>query len=553
MTLVKDRPRGTKTSTGTSAAGLAFALLVAACWATLLAVASPVSTEVPVLRSTSPGAGVTARPDELVLTFDRPVPAGLATVRLTDPYHREIDPGVPTHPDGRADTISVPIPKQKYAGTYSVAWSVPTERLESVSGTFTFDLASRSSVQDAPQLATKPGTVVTVLYAVAQFGALAALALLVGAVFFVAVSWPAGASSKVARRVVKYAWAALAGCTLGALVLFGPYAAKLPLTDVFKGGLLSGTFESGVGATFRARLLLLVLTGISTVQFIASAPAKTTGERWLRGGAVLGCAAALVATWSFSGHSAPVPLSLAVDIVHLTTMAVLAGGLAMLCVIPRRKRELAEVPRFSRLALVSAGLLVVTGAYEFWRQVGGFAAVTTFPGWLWAAKVGLVVVLAVTVLAVRWWRSRRGPAVAGVVAAGLLLAVTTVLAISRPARVADAAARHQAPPARLEFDTGGQDGRGWLDLAVVPAKVGENEVHLSVLDRRLATATDQFAVTAVLSTADQSGKPIPLTRVGKGYSTGSVHLPGPGQWELALTFQSADGKQQTSYGVVDVT
>jgi hypothetical protein len=33
---------------------------------------------------------------------------------------------------------------------------------------------------------------------------------------------------------------------------------------------------------------------------------------------------------------------------------------------------------------------------------------------------------------------------------------------------------------------------------------------------------------------------------------GSAHIPGPGKWELALTVRSADGKQETIYGVVDV-
>jgi copper transport protein len=549
MTVVKDRPRVTKTARKRRRLVgklIAFSLLLLACWATLLAVASPVSTDVPVLRSSSPGVGSTIRPDNLVLTFDRPVDAGLATVRLTDPYHREIDPGRPGHAGGRAETISVPLPKQKYAGTYTVAWNVPTGSLAAASGTLTFDLASRSPAQEAPKLASSPSALVAVFYAVAQFGALAAVALLVGAVFAVATIWPAGADHRGLRRLVTFAWLGSIGFTLASLLTFGPYAAKLPLTDAFK--LLSGTLGSDTGATFLARLALLALGGLAVAQFLTMEPARDTRERWLRGGTVLGCSAAVAATWSFAGHgllNSPVALSVAVDIVHLTAMGVLAGGLLTLCL-----RKDAPVRWFSRLAPVGAGLLVLTGLYESWRQLGGFGAVTTLPGWLWVGVLALTLVLVGLGLAALRWR-RRFLVVTGAGLAGLLLAPTAVLAITQPPSAPHLSA--QPAPARLNSGEEGQDTLGFVDLAMVPTKVGTNELNVTMLDNQ-DVPKDGVGVTAVLNppNKDYPAVPVQLTRVGVGYSVGSASIPGPGQWELALTLQNAEGKQQTIYGVVDV-
>jgi len=410
MTAVQE---GSRTRTPGARRLIAFGLLVLACWGTLLSIASPPSSDLPVLRATSPGVNSTARPDNLVLTFDRPVNANLATVRLTDPYHRPIDPGRPAHAGGRADTISVPLPKQKYAGTYSVAWRVPAGAA-AANGTFTFDLASRSPVQDAPVLPSRPTIAVTVAYEIAQFGALAAFVVL-GGVALLAAFRPVGDGP--ARRVAMYAWFAAIGFTLASLLVFGPYTTRAPLTEAFK--TLPGTVDSGAGAVFFARLAVLALGGLAIAQLMTSELAGTRRERWARAVTVLGCAAAVAVTWVF--------------------------------VVP----------------------------------IGGTAE------------------------------------------------------------------RTQAAPVRLMFDTGVD--KGLLDLAVTPGKIGTNDVHVSVLDAADA-GKDGPAVSVAFNPPDpaQPPIPVPLRPAGTGYSTGTVSVPGPGQWELELTVRSADGKQETIYGVVDV-
>jgi copper transport protein len=464
VTTVKERPRTRTTGAPRGPAPrrvVAFMLLVLACWGTLLAIAAPVSSDVPVLRSTSPGVGSTTRPDNLVLTFDRPVDAGLATVRMTGPYNQAIDPGRPTNPDGRTNVISVPIPKQKYAGTYTVAWSVPAGTLNTASGTFVFDLASRSPVQPPPQLATRPDVVVTVAHGILVFGALVSVALLAATAFVTAIS-PTGVSG---RTIATYAWFGAVGCTALSVLTFGPYAAKLPLTDAFDGGLFSGTFGSAGGAALLARLALLALGGLAVAQLMTCEPAPTRRERWWRGATVLGCTAAVAATWSFAEPGA----------LELT--------LALIAMWWLGRRLSADKPRWPAFVQAGVGALIAAAA----------------------------VVLTVSVATED---------------------------------------RTQAPPVRLAFDT--ENEQGMLDLVVTPGKIGGNRVQVSVVDFK-DVSRDGFDVSVALNPPDGSAPlPVPLSRVDTGYSVGSVDIPSAGQWELALTVQSAGGEQQTIYGTVDV-
>jgi copper transport protein len=603
MTLLKDRPRSKETTGRTGAREwlrpgrlIAFLLLIAACWAALL-VFMPACSGNPVLRSTSPGESeVVKSPDHVLLTFDRPVPAGLVTVRVIDPTGDQVVFERPVHPDGRTDTVSVPMPPQRYEGTYSVAWAMPSSQLEPISGTFDFAVSSPQPL-GTPEIETTHDPVVTAIYTTARIAAIAALALLVGAVFFVAVVWPAAAGSKPVRRLVTYSWLALVAATLGVLVSFGPYAAWLPVKDAFDPRLLSATFESDAGGALLARLLVLVPASLGVVQLMSSEPAESRGERWSRGGTVLGCAAALAATWTFAGPrppGAPGPLPLAVDIVVLLAIALpVAGLVALWLLLPGGGRATpgTAVPEFSRIVLGCGAALVLAGVYLAWRHVGDFAALTTSYGWLLAGLLALLVLFAATAMVCRSWVRRRysepveapekprraskyGPGVeertgfrrlvgGAILVAALIVGGTAALITIQPPRTAHAQGAEAPPPAirsqtaPVSFDTGKPAGRGSVDLVVVPVAGEPHQVHLdthiSVLGENGA-ARDDVTVTAVLNRPDKSTQPVPmgLRHAGTGYSVGSATIPAAGRWELALTLQAADGSRQTLSKPIDV-
>jgi copper transport protein len=575
VTLVKERPQRTKSNGWKEIKPrhlVALLLLVATCWVVLIATTPPQSGE-PVLRSTSPGNAETVKsPDQVQLSFDRPVPSGLVTVRIIDPNGDQIIFERPVHPNGRADTVSVPMPPQRYEGTYAVAWTMPSSRLEPIGGMFTFDVNSAIAPLGLPDIETTHDASVAAIQTAFRFAAVAALVLLVGAAFFVAAIWPAGAHSRGVRRLVTGSWCGLVVATLGVFASFGPYAAWAPLSSAFDPRLLSGTFESDAGGELLTRLYVLIPATLGLAQLMTAPPAETTRERWLRGGTVLGCAAAVAATWSLSHTRAPLPL--AVDIALLTTIAVAAGGLVLLWF--RGGKQDTVVPRFSRTAMVCAGLLVATGGYLALQH----GVANSSYGWLLAGLLALVVLLLATGLLLRRWHrahegaKKSGPALLrlrrlAVVATGVtgvILAATALLVVIRPPQTAHAqepasplpAIRNQEGPARLPFDTGNPSGQGQLDLVLIPSTDAQDRVHLDVHVTTLNaqdTTKDDVKVTAVLDPPDHAAAKVPvsLTAAAPGYSTGQATIPSRGQWELALTVRAADGSQQTVAQPIDVS
>ena len=230
-------------------------------------------------------------------------------------------------------------------------------------------------------------------------------------------------------------------------------------------------------------------------------------------------------TWSLADHAATgplVPLALITDAAHLTAMSAWLGGLAVLGGVMLRSGDVlgmrVAVPRFSRTALICVCVLVATGVFQAWREIGTLKALTgTAYGTLLLVKTGLVALITAFAWSARRWvrthygfrvvsvsdkrRARRGPppaelsrfrraVTAETVVAVLVLGVTSALVSVEPA---DAQLTREATAARppaitgpvnvvLPFAAGGANGSGQLAVTVLPGKVGPNEIHLSVLD-----------------------------------------------------------------------
>lgn len=123
-------------------------------------------------------------------------------------------------------------------------------------------------------------------------------------------------------------------------------------------------------------------------------------------------ATGLAATWAMAEHASTglqPTVAMPVDVLHLLAVAVWLGGLAALVVSlywgPPVERT--AVRRFSRLAFGSVVVLVATGLYQSWRQVGTWQALTdTTYGRLLLVKVALVVVLVGIAWMSRQWTGR---------------------------------------------------------------------------------------------------------------------------------------------------
>jgi copper transport protein len=352
-----------------------------------------------VLLTTDParGAVLDRAPAYVTLRFDEAVYVQLGSIDVFGQKGQRVDTGHATHGPSGGAIVRVRLRSGLGRGTYVVAWRVISDDSHPVSGAFAFSVGARSHGQAsaaADAALTRGSPAVGAAFAVARWAGFAAFALLVGAAFFVAVCWPAGAAAPRARRVIYAGWAALVAATAAALLLQGPYGGGLGVGAVLSPRVAGDTLLTRFGQAATARLVVLGLIQIYLGWLFARARSARGRERAAVCGLGAALAVALAATWPLAGHSSvgiQVPLAVVADAAHLLAMAVWVGGLALLTGVVlrgarppgRRVRDgaadgaAAAVSRFSPIALGCVAALGATGIYQAWRQVGTWQALAT--------------------------------------------------------------------------------------------------------------------------------------------------------------------------------
>ena len=358
-------------------------------------------------------------PRQVTLTFREPVKAGENAVRVFDDRMRRVDRGSLTDSAGE-QVLTMPLAGALPDGTYTVAWRVESDDTHQSSGSLRFSIGAPSTVSGAiPPLggSSESSAATTAILGGLRGVSYVGLALGPGILLVVLALWPAGLRDSRARRLMWSGVAALGLSTLGVVLLQAVWVNGLSLKDTWAGGAgLDNQFDAVLGARFYLLLAFGVLLAVATT---------TRRRRPLLAVAVL-MTGSLLVTWPLTGHAAGrwEPLAVAVDLAHLAAMTVWLGGLALLAVSLSRAsqaRELATIlPGFSRLAFGSVLVLVVTGTFQAWRQLGTFGALFGSPfGRLLLVKLGCVAVLvSLGGLARRWVHRRLTPAIASVRAVG---------------------------------------------------------------------------------------------------------------------------------------
>ncbi|MER7984839.1 copper resistance protein CopC [Streptomyces noursei] len=616
------------------------------------------------------GSVVAHAPEQVALTFSEGVAMGNDSLRVLDPQGKRVDRGkLRNLCSGSVVKYGAGLPPGLPNGTYTVAWQAISADSHPVSGAFTFSIGAPSKTTAAVPQQQVGGGLVGALYEIARYLAYAGFVLLVGGAAFVLACRPATARVRSVQRLVVRGWALLTGATLAMLLLRTPYTGSGKLADVFDFGGLQQVVLSKPGAALLSRLLLLAAAALFVAVLFGTyarvhAPdgtdtaegedAKGTEDTedaedaakrrkdltfgLALGGAVL--AAGLATTWAIAEHASTglqPAVAMPVDVLHLLAVAAWLGGLAALLVSlywgPPVERT--AVRRFSRVAFGAVLVLVATGTYQSWRQVGSWRALTdTSYGQLLLVKVGLVAVMVAVAGLSRRWTGRLtaaaqgpdgteptaapadaqnapdapdaedapaadaagsgGPADPARVAqlarqqaalatarkkrvrdadpvrrglrrsvlteaavAVLLLAVTTALTTTEPARTAEAvkaASAGQSPDANqprvlnVPFDTGGAAGKGTARLDLDPGRSGGgNELRLRIADPSgKARDVPQVAVSFTLDAKKLGPLPVALRHSGTGHWTASgVQLPVPGRWQLSLLVRTSDFDQVT--------
>ncbi|MFE7624059.1 copper resistance CopC/CopD family protein [Streptomyces sp. NPDC057509] len=402
-----------------AAAGL-LAALVGAVFGLLLAVAGPASAHA-ALTGSDPqdGAVVATAPQEVTLTFSEQVALGEDSIRILDPSGKRADTQAAPRDLHSGSTVKYGVALRTGLpdGTYTVAWQAVSADSHPVSGAFTFSIGAPSETTVALPDNEAGGGLVGTLYDIARYAAYAGFIVLAGGAAFVLACWRRGAGARPLQRLVVRGWMTLTAATIAMLLLRNPYTGSGKLGDVFDLDGLKAVLDTKPGAALVSRLLLLGAAALF-VAVLFGTYAKREDPREKKdltfglaiGGAVI--AAGIAGTWALAEHASTgiqPGIAMPVDVLHLLAVAAWLGGLVALLTALYRTPDLpaAAVRRFSAIAFTSVVLLVATGVYQSWRQLGTWSALTgTGYGQLLIAKVALVAALVGVASVSRRWTGR---------------------------------------------------------------------------------------------------------------------------------------------------
>ncbi|GCD44313.1 copper resistance protein CopC [Streptomyces paromomycinus] len=540
-------------------------VLAAALLGALFGGAAPASAHAALTGSTpAQGSVVQSAPEQVTLTFSEGVAMSDDSVRVLDPQGKRVDRGkLRDLCSGETVKYGAGLPPGLPDGTYTVAWQAVSADSHPVSGAFTFSVGAPSETSAPLPQQEAGGGVVGALYGIARYLAYAGFVVLVGGAAFVLICRPAAARVRSVQRLVARSWAALTAATIAMLLLRTPYTTSGDLADVFDLGGLRQVLETKPGAALVSRLLLLAAAALFVaVLFGAYARAQreegrtgaegagdapsdapgtaTAGTKRRKdltfglsvGGAIV--AVGLAATWAMAEHASTglqTAVAMPVDVLHLLAVATWLGGLTALLVSLYRGPAVARsgVRRFSRLAFGSVLVVVATGVYQSWRQVGTWQALTdTSYGKLLLAKAALVVVLVGIAWFSRRWTARLGEGPAPEAEATAVLesvaARTETAATDGPVPAAD------APTAEADPERAAQLARQRAALASARTKrIRDADPERSGLRRSvLAEATVAvvvLAVTTVLTSTEPARTEAAVKAAGGAGQSADANQP----------------------------
>jgi copper transport protein len=565
-------------------------LAVAALSVLLVGVAAtPASAHADVERA-SPGAGAVLdrSPRTVKIWFTEAVDVRLGGMWVYDQRGARVATGKLRQP--RPDRLVLPLERALDDGSYIVTWRAVSEDAHPIQGTWTFQVGD---------VATAPGDVdaladrllagqeadrsVAIGWAAARWTVLAAIALLVGGAVFGAVIWPPARDQRATRRVVTIGWIALSASTVVGAFLFGAYSRGGTLADAFDLGVLRDTLDTRFGIIWSGRLVLLLVSLALLRVLFACRPARERAlpAWWLPVAAAVGVG--LVSSPGLAGHASTGDhrvLALVTDAVHVGAMAIWLGGLVVLvsAVVSRSGPDDLRVvlSRFSRVAMICIASLVVTGAFQTWRLVGGLDALrdSEFGRILVIKLVAFAVLLAVAtlsheivgrVLGIAAGTERVAvPAVRGAAdglddppgSAGppspdqgaqelraLKRSVWAEVALGAAVLLVTALLVNAAPPAdrAAAIDTAAgvtiESRRVTLDITATPGTAGVNDVHVNTYSRAgTLLRVDAVEMSIAFPARDIAPLSVPLRELGPGhYFSPGLDIPLSGTWKVQVT------------------
>ena len=564
----------------------AFAVLLVTGAALLVGV--PAASAHAELESSSPASNAVlpAAPRQVALVFGEPVERSANSIQMFDDHFQRVPAGPVTAAGSDGSRLSVSLPAGLARGTYTVSWQVSSSDTHPVSGSFRFSVGAPSTVTGRAPTAPHNDLAGLLLGGMRGLGYVG-LALGPGLLLVVLGLWAGGLSDRRTKRLLWVGLGLLVTSTMGAQLLQGVWASGQPLSALWSspGSLNTGSRRLDqlyavryfLAFAFVCALMVTVLSRPGTSAAASEsqgvtpdqrpAPISTQRPAWALSLAAVS-SAALMATWALAGHAATgsaAPVAISANLLHLMAMSTWLGGLALVAVSLRpasRADDLAEVlPRFSRLAFTCVSLVVLSGTYLAWREVGSVAALrsTEYGRLLLVKLLGVVALIALGNLARHWVQRHLAspprrpimpPGIAGIAGivpvgemtfqpveygrpeltrlrrgvfaeigiAGLVLALSSALVVVLPGR------QDYVAPFHRTLTTANMR----VDLDVPSPRVGDSVLHVTV--------------------HSPDGRPLPVTSM-----RGSIALPSAGLGPLTLQPVSRGGASTTGATDLKVT
>ena len=231
--------------------------------------------------------------------------------------------------------------------------------------------------------------------------------LFVGGAAFFALLWPDGADTGRARRLVAFGWLCGVAGTVAGLFLNAAWVAGRP--PAFSWEVVRPLLDAPFGRVWFARTLLWVLALVVLADLARRGARAARSWAWRAGAGAVGLG--ILRTNGMTGHALDLPAWGQFAIfVHLLVVCLWIGGLVMLLFVtlPDRTALTTVLPRYSRLAMISVGVLTVAGSLLAWRLVGSLDALLhTGYGQILLVKLSIFAVLLLLGLASKRWVDRR--------------------------------------------------------------------------------------------------------------------------------------------------
>lgn len=506
-----------------------------------------------VLQHTSPhqSSAVQTAPTSIRLDFNEPVEVSFGALRVYDEHGERVDSGKVDFPEGTQSSVTVGVRDGLGRGVYTTTYRVISADGHPVSGGFAFGVGEQVTAQrGTPQVAdllarSAASPAVEGAYGTARGLHYAALLLLVGAVFFRLLVWPAGSAARWPGRILLVAAVIGLLTALASIALQGALGAGVTLGHALDSPGLDGSLQTRTGHTWLLRSAIWAFLVVSLALY------RKTPSRWSLGLALP--VTVLVGTLPYAGHAdtqSPQALLIPADVVHVLAAGAWLGGLALLliCFWPRRQEELDDdgaadaTARFSRLALPAMVVLIAAGSTQAWFYLGSVGAFfdTTY-GWALLAKIGLLCLIVALATANRRRTVRlaggdvdAAPRLRRAMRAEVVLALLVLAATATLVRAAPPATINNGPVIR-ELNLGPMR----LQMDVEPATVGPNDYHLYLFDRRTGAQIDRVEqLTVKLVQPEKDIGPITLDIPRKGaahYELRNSTLGVRGTWQATVT------------------